>query len=223
MKLTTLYESQMTLEEAAKIFHEECEPFRKYSKHDFSRDIDYHGLYRGMEMDDLAKVCRVRKNRKPSDTPIEFHNIMDDWFNKKFGIRFRSNAMFAVQNERLASQYGSLYNVFPIGEFDICSSNEIIDLYEELLRDCTNYVAVFKLNHINTENSSFIYDFAKKYSEDYEPYLNRMLELANYKLNTPLNDIADTSEVMINCNKYLAVSNKKVNQMLEVYRKTYLK
>lgn len=223
MKLTTLYESQMTLEEAAKIFHEECEPFRKYTKHDFSRDIVYHGLYRGMEMDDLAKVSRVRKDRKPLNTPIEFHEIMDDWFNKKFGIRFRSNAMFAVQNERLASQYGTLYNVFPIGKFDICSSNKIVDLYEKLLYDCTNYVAVFKLNHINTENSSFIYDFAKKYSEDYEPYLIRILQLANYKLNTPLDDITDTSEVMINCDKYLAVRANYVQRMLEVYRKTYLK
>jgi len=59
----------------------------------------------------------VRKNRTPRDTPIEIHTIFDNHFQKKTGIRLRSNSLFCVSGRNTAGAYGDVYYIFPIGKY----------------------------------------------------------------------------------------------------------
>ena len=74
-------------------------------------------------------IGNVRPDRKPTDTPLPIHEFMDNWFYKKFGVKFRSNAMFATKSKGSSQIYGTVYVVFPIGEFKYCYSTVVSDLY----------------------------------------------------------------------------------------------
>jgi len=41
----------------------------------------------------MFKKGTVRVDRVPVDTPIELHDLVDTWFNNKFGFKARSNAI----------------------------------------------------------------------------------------------------------------------------------
>ena len=75
----------------------------------------------------------MRDNRRPLDTPLWLHTVLDDWFYKKFKVRARSNALFCSFNDHLARNYGNVYRVFPIGKYQAISSFKVKDLYFELI------------------------------------------------------------------------------------------
>ena len=74
----------------------------------------------------------VRTDRRPMNTDEGIHKQMDDWFNDKFGFRARSAAIFATGNFREARGYGTVYCVFPIGDFKFAWSPKIEDLFIQL-------------------------------------------------------------------------------------------
>ena len=213
MKLISLYENisnGLSLEEAAKIFHEDCMLFRKYIDFDDSNNSLTRPLYRGMNRTELALVSRVRKDRKPSNTPINIHNLVDEWFDKKFGIKFRSNAMFATQIKSTAKAYGTLYVVFPIGEFTICSSNIITDLYFDITD--LYFSSVDSHKTIQTVNDNI---------NEYKSEIENLLDNADYKINTPIVDITRQSELMIHCDKYLAINEFNLPAFIKCYQELY--
>src|SRR5574343_219856 len=120
MTFVYLYQlnESLTLKEAVKIFHNECKPFQK--EIGFNNNFDFDLLYRGMKNKPKLFIGNVRPDRRPSDTPLPIHEFMDNWFYKKFGVKFRSNAMFASKNSLSTLTYGTSYIVFPIGEFKYC-------------------------------------------------------------------------------------------------------
>ena len=99
MKLTSLYESNsdLSLEEAVKIFHDECKPFQK--EIGFDGTFDFKPLKRGMKNKSNILIGNVRPDRRQTDTPLPIHEFMDNWFYEKFGVKFRSNAMFATKSQ----------------------------------------------------------------------------------------------------------------------------
>ena len=72
-------------------------------------------LYSGRKTNDEIIKRKIRKNRKPSDVSIDFHKVFDEAFQKKFGVKARSNTLFTTKNENTAKGYGTVYYVFPIG------------------------------------------------------------------------------------------------------------
>jgi len=79
-------------------------------------------LYRGYGMKMSAALhgqreVTVRKDRKPRDTSIEIHNIMNAYFFKKFGVNVRSEGLFAIGDIKRASSYGHPHYVLPVGKF----------------------------------------------------------------------------------------------------------
>ena len=89
-------------------------------------------LIRGMGRLNVDNVIKnVVRNRRPVDTPIAMHTMLDDSFQRHFGHAYRSNAVFASSN---ASQtyYGHRYAVFPIGKYSAVYSTTINDLYDAI-------------------------------------------------------------------------------------------
>lgn len=79
-------------------------------------------LYRGytgavLNLFKNAREITVRKDRKPRDAHQVVHGLIDAYFQKKFGVRVRSEGLFATGDEHIARRYGDLHYVFPVGEF----------------------------------------------------------------------------------------------------------
>ena len=71
--------------------------------------------------------ANVRFNRKPKDTRQMFHDIANDEFENRFGIRARENSLFVAGDPYTASGYGKIYLIFPIGKYSILYSEEVDD------------------------------------------------------------------------------------------------
>ena len=101
MKLTSLYESNsdLSLEEAVKIFHDECKPFQK--EIGFDGTFDFKPLKRGMKNKPSLLIGNVRPDRKPTDTPLPIHEFMDNWFYEKFGVRFTDQMQCLQLNHKV--------------------------------------------------------------------------------------------------------------------------
>ena len=218
MKLTTLYESNsdLSLEEAVKIFHNECKPFQK--EIGFDGTFDFKTLKRGMKNKPSLLIGNVRPDRKPTDTPLPIHEFMDNWFYKKFGVRFRSNAMFATKSQGRAQIYGDVYIVFPIGEFKYCYSSTIDDLYATIANKIESKLSSHyapltkeKFNDFlsDDDNLKFALDIVEKILSD-SKYIDSDLEKVSY-----------FPEIMINCKSYLAIKSDLYDDFTKLYQETY--
>ncbi len=70
-----------------------------------------------------------RHDRIPKDTPKEIHDWLDDWFNKNFGFRARSDAVFASSTPGYLDYYGKYTDlIYPCNGFKFVYSNIIRDL-----------------------------------------------------------------------------------------------
>src|SRR6056297_324818 len=78
---------------------------------------------------------KVRQNRKPKDTPEEINQWVDKWFYKKFGIKARSQTLFCTSDKSSARNYGKIYYIFPIGNFEVIWSKKYTDLYNRAHMD----------------------------------------------------------------------------------------
>lgn len=128
-----LQELEHTPEEIAHIIRKDCQPYLQ------SRET----LYRGLPIHDL-KFAKLKgnKNRKPANSPIEFHDFMNDVFAKIGSKVNRSNSIFASGNYGEAARYTynkntkkekrDPYVIFPIGDFNTIWSNDIQDFMELL-------------------------------------------------------------------------------------------
>ncbi len=93
-----------------------------------------HGrmLVRGMGHLNVGNIIKnVVKNRRPVDTPIALHTMLDDSFQRHFGHAYRSNAVFASNNTG-QTYYGKRYAIFPIGKYSAVYSTTINDLYDAI-------------------------------------------------------------------------------------------
>lgn len=184
--MTTTFKQFLQREQgqtAADLIRRDCKPFL--------RAIKGNGfLYRGVnipedepfELDDGTRyyVKTVRQDRKPLSTSRHLSDIIDNWFNKKFGFRARSNAMFC-KGERFnlgdISSYGESCIVFPIGPIQYVWAENIDDLYVLLLR------------------------FGDTVAEE---TVHKWLDGKDYKTTDLEVAVKSDIEVMVKCNKYYA-------------------
>lgn len=97
-----ILEGQDQLSDITDIINSQCQPFLKDLRSTKIKKLMYSG--RRHSSDYFIKS--VRQDRKPVDSDIEIHTIMDDLFLKKFGFKARSNAIFTIGDAEAASQYG---------------------------------------------------------------------------------------------------------------------
>lgn len=103
----------------------DCKPFLKELK-----KSDYEFLYSGRkDVYQNFKKKKTRKRRRPKDTPIEIHNILDKSFKENFGVKARSESFFVSNNPYEVGEYGRVHYVFPVGNYKLIYSNKVQDLY----------------------------------------------------------------------------------------------
>ena len=153
---------------------------------------DYRPLYRGNR--DMIKfgVKKVRKSRKAVDMDRANQQQLDKLFKKKFGWSPRSEGMFCVPDESIASTYGRLGLVFVPGNFKYIWSPEVQDLYGRL-RTIHDKLGMEKGDLIPEEESQKLVDM----------FQDTKLSFA---LSFPY------SEIMVKCDKYYYINNQVIKQ-----------
>jgi hypothetical protein len=72
--------------------------------------------------------------RRPLTTPKRTHEIWGNWFQSQFGDNYRERAIFCTGNVKQAEFYMSeeheLIEIWPVGNFRICYSKRIPDLFD---------------------------------------------------------------------------------------------
>jgi len=149
-------------------------------------------LYRGVDkyIDNWVKIT-PRKDRVPKDTPQEIHKYVDDYLNKTFGWRGRSEGVF-VDNYSAASIYGTPHIFLPSNGFKYIWSTEIYDLtiFCEEIRLIEKYGRKYEVIDDNWKD---------KLSEYMDTYTNSNLLRAINKSD---------NEIMFKCSHYYLVNPK---------------
>lgn len=199
-----LEDEKLTPEQVAVKILKDCQFFLRESKFDPEHPF-YHALFRGIKTDhddEILRKWKVDDSRQPKDMPLVLHDTLDDFFEEEFGVRFRSESVFATGSTQMAWEYGKVYLVFPIGHFEY--------IWSPVIRDAWEY---FSEQHDYTSNQ-----------------LRRALRATdNLYVNKNLDEgIKSRHEIMIACDSYYtlplpysrsltgyAVSDKEVTDFVE--------
>jgi hypothetical protein len=129
MKMSELYESEMTEDEVISLIKRDCKPFLSMKPKAL--------LLRGMKNKPNHPLkLSVRTDRRPSDMPADTHAKFNKWFKELFGINARSECLFVTSSFNIARAYwfshgtGGTYAVFPIGNFSFIWSRFVDDLLQ---------------------------------------------------------------------------------------------
>lgn len=74
-------------------------------------------MFRGLDTSTDMVRKKVRKNRKPKDSWEEYSEFLDKELKEKFGWKPRSEGLFISGDYMMASSYGHVYVIFPVGNF----------------------------------------------------------------------------------------------------------
>ena len=127
MRLTQYLTEEFDIEYIWSILQKDCKPYIKQ----LQGDLLYRGSYKSN--DTGIKKVTPRKNRMPMSINPKVQEILDKFFNKKFGWNARSTGVFCTGDFSVAGQYGNAaYSFWPIGPFKFLWHPRILDLFEAL-------------------------------------------------------------------------------------------
>lgn len=77
-------------------------------------------------------VHETRRNRRPKDSSIDFHNVADRWFHSYFGVPYRSQALLLTSRQFTAQAYAAtpehIMRILPLSDYRYCWSPNAVDL-----------------------------------------------------------------------------------------------
>ena len=177
------------MDEVVDILKKNCKQYINDVKNHYNGNF----LLSGRKGEVFFDKRRVRKDRKPKDTPLEIHEAMDDWFKDEFGIRFRSNSFFAGFIRKIVAWYGETYMVFPIGKYLAISSPNIKDIYMTIEDYMGKTTEVLDLK----DDWNILDDASKETAID---GIEHILDKADYK--DVRKGYNEKNEVMVHCDEY---------------------
>lgn len=156
-------------------------------------------LYRGTKHKFGFASKVPRKRRRPLDTPLLFHNYLDEMFLKYFGWKARSNGLFTTISSSYSGYYGSnLYIVFPKNGFNYVYNQNIPDLYRHIM----DAFFFYEKGTLPSDTKKDIEAIVKNYTD------KGLLKL--------LKSYSDDIEVAIQCDKYYLL-HKDYENLLDIF------
>lgn len=156
---------------------------------DIKYDVETYKLFRGINSTKLLVKKNVRKNRKPKDTPIAWQKVIDEVF-KKHNLPLRSQSIFVTNSMSVASEYGEVYDIFPIGNYRVSYNTKYPDLWADFLYPKRHFFDE-KLSNKNERNS-----FKKLIEKEIVPYQ----KITSVK--KIIENAIEGVEIMIECSSY---------------------
>lgn len=99
--------------------------YKELNRNDFNRE---KFLFRGIKASDDALYGKPFDARKPKDSNRDLHDLVNGTINRLGFEANRENAMFVSGDRGQASNYGSLYIMFPVDGFKFTWSKTVKDL-----------------------------------------------------------------------------------------------
>lgn len=153
----------------------------------------------------------VRKDRKPMDTKGPLHKIIDDWFEENTGMRARSEAVFCFGEaaRNIAYEYGNLCVIFPIGKFTYTWSPDVPDLYNDVILN--------KMQHDGRDGAEITKAYVGADGKPDVEAINSALDDLGYTINGFSKAVADSVEIMIDCDEYYIIPLPNDEETREKY------
>jgi hypothetical protein len=202
MKFKNYLNESIDINDIISLIEKDCKPFINDWKKHISRQ--YHKwLMSGRKNRVVFEKKQVRQDRRPKDLPMELHNFIDVWFQKKLGVKARSKSIFTSFNPNLADQYGTLHLIFPIGKYKAISSESIYDIYE-LYEGAIQYIdyAVEEWSYLNDDEKNTVFKM-----------INDELHNGEYTDDLTFHN----NEIMVVCKEVYIVNSKYHKELLEYF------
>lgn len=124
-------------DEITKMIKKDCSQYYRFLIKNFKNKKvhNFPFLWRGTYARGDADISKVipRKNRQPKDMPGDLHEILDDYFYKKFGWRPRSEGVFCAAARSTAEGYGDRpFLIFPFDGYKYLWNKKVDDLYSKM-------------------------------------------------------------------------------------------
>lgn len=167
------------------------------------RDGDLLNLH--ISKSDPFNTINIRKDRLPMDTPKNVNTLIDDWFEERTNVRFRTQSLFCSGSASMVSGYGTIVRIIPMGDFDYCWSRKFRDMYEAL----ENYADTMQGDYDEHELTSLnAKDKINALFSDPGP-INDFMEDANYQFDKDLlAGVQSGHEIMLAANKVVIVDSE---------------
>jgi hypothetical protein len=167
-------------------------------------------LYRGTtEYRDLIGPVFPKKDRMPMSSPVARHNIMDAWFLKHFGFKYRSGGVFAHVKWELAKSYGMPFIIFPEDGYKLCTSPIIHDLYDEFEEpDDLVHAGYFKNDMSSYSGFEELKDFKRNVDSKFdETEIENVLHFGKYYEFKNIGTLDKTfgNEIMVKCDSFYGI------------------
>jgi hypothetical protein len=170
-----------------------CGPYLRAINYNLSK----YPLYRGVKGNIIRPtiiLCPI--NRAPRDTMGKVHEIADSYFLDKFGVRYRSNAVFCTGSPGIATDYGELTVLIPISNFKFCWSPEI----EDFTSDINDELYFTKGEKVDFAGQThWVNDPGNiRFTET----VNKMLAKGKYRDNEFLSAVRSHHEIMVHATQF---------------------
>jgi len=193
----------------------DCKPFLEAINHDVPNNV----LYRGM--DDVPKLGTKTArldSRKPTDSHRADHNDLNNYFNQKYGHPYR-NGVFATGAFNMASGYGSVVAMFPIGNFEYIWHKKIMDVYSNILKPSFGQANIYWAKYAQSINADIDIgrmDAVADWAKTRKP--TELLDfMGDYRMNQNLiAGLKSANEIMVWTEKYHFISYRFLNRWNKV-------
>jgi len=156
----------------------------------------------------------------------DLHKMMDNWTQKNWGFKARSQSVFTSTREHNAKMYGKPYIMFPIGKFDYAWNDNVYGLYGAY--DRWGYIVEIVWDDLEDTRDT---DDRPKYDEDEakeEAFdLHILPHLENYdtnnlsKLLKKGESMAGYTECIVHCKTYYMIHPEWRQLLVEWFGKRY--
>ena len=160
------------------------------------KELKGHILYRGIKK--FKGPCykiQTRADRNPTDTPKAVQKMFDDICQDLYGWMPRSTGVFCTGDRNQAGAYGSIYTIWPIGNFKFIWSEEIRDFYTTLKIEAREFRLKHKILH-----SDDIYSEIYK-NEEFQLRIAKVIKESYTNINLYKATLS-AHEIMISCKEY---------------------
>lgn len=145
------------------MMQEYCQPFLKEIGDSLTTSILYRGINGDVGLNFKGySIKPVRQDRKPMHTSNWMHGVLVSAFDESGFKANRDNSIFCTGDESFASQFGTVYAVIPIGNYDYTWSPIVQDLYGVLP------------NHINVNKNFLSVEFKTQTLFSFEFFIRNL-------------------------------------------------
>lgn len=183
----------------ADFIRENCQPFLKLKPNPLK-----NALLRGIRgASYYPSVVDVLQNREPVDISINVQYGIDDELKKRGFVARRGNSIYCTGDYSIATGYGAVYMVFPIGDFSFTWSKAVLDLVRLQDDILTKYGLTTKTG--KTFDLGRVPNKKLANSEGVVGNFDKIVDDLEYQTSDFDAAIQSGHEILINCQKVLYV------------------